>query len=220
MIELRLLGPVFAYLLETGGRLALHGSAVVVDGQAVAFLSENHGGKTSMAATWLQAGAELLTDDLLALAVGDDGDLTAFPAYPQMRMWPTEARHFWGSVDDLAPVQPGIDKRRVPVGAPGFASFHRGTAPLAAVYVLERVDHDGFHAELAPERGAHALMMLARHCFIQHSAAELGLLAPRLERFAQVLAAVPVRRLRFKADLSELRRVADVIESDLRTIGA
>ena len=91
MAELRLLGPVLSYWLERQGIPALHASAVATDKGAVAFLSVKEGGKTGLAAAFLQAGFPLLTDDVLPVEEAG-GTFLARPGYPQMRMWPDEAR--------------------------------------------------------------------------------------------------------------------------------
>jgi hypothetical protein len=108
MVELHLLGFVLAYWLERSGWPSLHASSVVVDGHAIAFLSRHGGGKTSLAATMVSRGYPLLSDDLLALTPAADGFL-ARPGYPQMRMWPEQARHFVGR-EDLEQVHPSLDE--------------------------------------------------------------------------------------------------------------
>ena len=45
----------------------LHATVVVVSGEAVAFLGESGYGKSSLAASFLDSGHQLLTDDLLIL---------------------------------------------------------------------------------------------------------------------------------------------------------
>jgi hypothetical protein len=95
LVEIRLLGPVLAYWLERAGIPALHASAVVTEGRAVAFLAANQGGKTGLAAAMMSAGARLLTDDLLPLEALGEG-FVARPGYPQMRLRPDGLAHFSG----------------------------------------------------------------------------------------------------------------------------
>jgi hypothetical protein len=143
VVELRLLGPTLALWLELHGTLALHASAVAVDGVALGFISHGKGGKTSVAATLLQHGHTLLSDDLLAVTTTPSGPV-AHPGFATMRMWPAEARHFVGGVDHLDVAHPFYEKRRVPVGA-GSGWGRTTTEPfrLAALYVLERGASDG-----------------------------------------------------------------------------
>src|SRR6201997_3695947 len=61
------LGQVLSYCLLTRGIEPLHATAMVVGDQAVAFLGDSGAGKSTLAATFLQKGYTLLTDDVLAL---------------------------------------------------------------------------------------------------------------------------------------------------------
>ena len=51
----------------------LHASAVVLDGRTIAFSAPQGTGKTSVAAHLVAGGASLLTDDVLALELSNDG---------------------------------------------------------------------------------------------------------------------------------------------------
>lgn len=71
-------GAVLAYLLVRRGHLVLHGSAVAVDGHAVAFVAPSGGGKSTMATLMCADGAALVTDDVLRVDL--DGPLAPVPA--------------------------------------------------------------------------------------------------------------------------------------------
>src|SRR5580704_10701688 len=62
-----LLGQALSFALVKGGFEPLHATAVVFEGQAVAFLGDCGFGKSTLAAAFLQAGHRLLTDDLMLL---------------------------------------------------------------------------------------------------------------------------------------------------------
>ena len=61
------IGGVIASLLALSGEPTLHGSAVAVDGKALAFLNESGMGKSSLAGILCAHGADFVTDDLLRL---------------------------------------------------------------------------------------------------------------------------------------------------------
>ena len=69
----------FAALLH--GLEVLHASAVVRDGEAVAFLGPSRSGKTSLALEFCDRGARFLADDVLAIETRD-GRLLANPGSP------------------------------------------------------------------------------------------------------------------------------------------
>jgi hypothetical protein len=211
LLELRLLGPVFCYWLERLGLPVLHASAVRLPEGAAAFLSNNHGGKTGLAAALLQAGGQLLTDDLLAVEETASGVFLARPSYPQMRMWPDEATYFLGGYEDLAIVHPDYTKRRVPVGA-GFSPL---PAPLAALYLPERQDPSRREIEIVPVSPSQAVLAVVRHSFSPYLVEAVGWQPRRLELFSRMVKAVPVRRLRYPSGFAELPRVAEALRRDL-----
>ena len=65
LVRADLLGGVFSVALHLQGLLCLHGSAVGIDGSAVAFLANKGAGKSTMATALCAAGATLITDDML-----------------------------------------------------------------------------------------------------------------------------------------------------------
>jgi hypothetical protein len=67
-------GTVTAFLLAMSGRFVLHGSAVDLDGRALAFVGASGQGKTTMAAMFCAAGTTLVTDDVLPLEFGSGPD--------------------------------------------------------------------------------------------------------------------------------------------------
>ncbi len=211
IVELRLLGPVLAFVLELRGVVTLHASAVAAGGRGAAFLATHGGGKSSLAAALLQRGASLLTDDLLALEVGD-GAVRARAGYPQMRLWPAAAEHFTGSADRWPRVHPSFGKRRVGVGPGGFGAFHAAPAPLAAILLP---DHRPGAAEVAlePLAPSEAVMALVAGSYLPRLAPAAGLGERRLGALAELVETVPVLRLRYPRGYAQLDRAAARVEA-------
>jgi hypothetical protein len=208
LLEIRFLGPVLSYWLERRGIPALHASAVEVNGRAVAFLSGNGGGKTGLAATLMQAGHSLLTDDILPVEE-IAGTFHARPGYPQMRMWPDEAAHFIERSEELPIVLPGLAKRRVPVGAGGFGTFHDSSLPLAGLYIVERRAEGP--VDILDVYPRDALIELVRHSFSPHLVEAAGLQPSRFDLFARLVRNVPVRRLVYPSGFERLPEVVEIV---------
>lgn len=203
LLELRLLGPVLSHWLERMGIPALHASAVRLGSGAVAFLARHGGGKSSLAATLMQAGASLLTDDVLPVEELGETFLGR-PGYPQMRMEPSMALHFLGTTEGLAHVCPGEStKLRVPVDA-----FCDAATPLAGLYVIERRPGP---PEILPLPRRQAVIELVRHSFSPYLVEATGLQPRRLDLFARLVRQVPVRRLCCPHGLEHLPEVAELL---------
>lgn len=215
-IELWLRGTVLAFWLEWQQRPSLHASAVVIGEQAVGFMATNKGGKSSLAATLMQRGHPLLSDDILAITRGDlPGEPPlGHPGFPQMRMWPEQAVHFVDDVDALATVHPYIEKKRVPVGGAGIAgTFCPEARPLAVLYLPERSD-DVEAIRIAPVSQTEALLMLVKESFVARLIEAARWQGRRLGTLGSIVKAVPVRRLIYPNGMDLLPAVAQAVEQD------
>lgn len=216
LVEIYLLGVAFSLWLELRGVPALHASAVAVEGRAAVFLATNHGGKSSLAASLMQVGYPLLTDDVLPVERREE-TYVARPGYPQMRMWPGQAHYFLGRYEDLEVVHPAYSKRRVPVGEGGLGAFHEEPAPLACLYLPERRDPAewGTKTEVNRISRVEALISLVGQSFIPHTVEALGLQPQRLDFFASLVSELPVRRIVYPEGYDLLPEVRHAILSDL-----
>ncbi len=216
LAEIQLLGPVLSYWLERRGIPALHASAVVVEGSAVAFLASNGGGKTALAAALMQAGHPLLTDDILPLEERR-GTFVGRPGYPQMRMWPDEAMHFMGDTRGLEAIHLGHRKRRIPVGSGGPGAFLDVASSLDCLYLPVRRADVGTRGavDIEPVGFGDAVIELVRNSFIPFLVEAVGLQPQRLSFFARLVAQVPMRRLSYPSGFDRLPKVAGAILEDV-----
>lgn len=215
-IELYLLGTVMARWLEMQGAAALHASAVIVPGGAVAFLATGRAGKSTLAATFMQLGHPLLTDDLLSVQVRQDA-VVAHPGYPQMRFWPEQATHFIDEWDALPPVHPDFSKRRAPLASTGLGNFCHTSRPLRALYLLDRQD-DAAGPEIKPLSLAAVLFSLVGHSFASRHINGPLHQQQRLDSLRPLALAVPARRLCYPSGNPYLSQVRRTILADLESL--
>lgn len=128
-------GRVLPLALHASGVLALHGSAVAVDGKALIFVGPKFSGKSTLAYALARAGAGLLTDDVAPLVPGEAALL--LPGTPSVRLWPDSAAQLAG--------RPKGGRVKVEIGAP--AGVRAGKpVPAGMVYVVAPVDSDAVEA--------------------------------------------------------------------------
>lgn len=219
LVEIHLLGVVLSLWLELRGIPALHASAAVVEGRVAAFLATNKGGKSSLAASLMQAGSPLLTDDVLPLE--REGEVVrGRPGYPQMRMWPDQAGHFRGRYEDLATVHPAYSKRRVPVGEGGLGTFCNEARPLACLYLPERRNPAewGAGVEITQLPRVEALITLVAQSFVPNTVEALGLQPQRMGVLTALVSQAPVRKISYPEGYQHLPRVRKAILDDLITL--
>jgi hypothetical protein len=112
--QVYMLGQALSFALVKQCFEPLHATAVVVDGRAVAFLGDNAFGKSSLAACFLEAGHQLLTDDLLVVRPGPDG-VVAYPGPPRIKLFRAVARRFLGDAGHHGGMNAETDKLIVPI---------------------------------------------------------------------------------------------------------
>lgn len=212
LIEIHLLGIVSTFVLESRGTLALHASAAVVPSGAVAFLANNKGGKTSLAASFVQAGDALLTDDVLAVRIDGEQAIGA-SGYPCMRMWPEHAEVLLGRGKEFDRVRPDTEKRRIPLHTVGPGGFCVESRPIAAFFVPER--HNDPDAAITVDRipGAEAFKIILGNGYIATMAEDAGISGNRFTTIAQLVRIVPVYRLRYPNGREYLPLVREAIMS-------
>lgn len=209
--ETYLLGHVLSYALIKQGVEPLHATTVVIDGVAAAFLGASGQGKSTLAASFVAAGHQVLTDDLLVIReVG--GVLCGLPGPPRLKLFPQIARRFLASQASTARMNPDTEKLIVPLEDD---QVRLSPTPVHAFIVLDECGSDSAGIRLSCLSGRDAVLQLLRSTF------NTRLVTPeRLRR--QFLAArdwaarIGVRRLEYPRDLADIGRVQESIVADVR----
>jgi hypothetical protein len=143
-----LLGPILAFVLRLRGMLAMHASAVEMDGGAVLISGPSGAGKSTTAAAFALNGWPVLTDDL-AVVVPRGGGMEVVPSYPRVRLWDDSVRGLLGRSELLPLLTPTWEKRYLPLGA-GRGEFTRRPLPLRALFLLREREDSGRAPRIDP----------------------------------------------------------------------
>lgn len=158
-IRLYLLGTCMGAILLQRETLPLHGSALVIDGKAYAFVGDSGAGKSTLASALLSKGFSLLTDDVIAISfAGPDGNTPiVIPAYPQQKLWKE-------SIDLL-----GRDSKQYEIiyetkyAVPVASYFCPEPVPLAGIFELAKNDKE--EVSIRKYIGLERLPLLHDHTF-------------------------------------------------------
>ena len=207
--------------LERRGTPCIHANAVAAGEVAIGLIAPSRTGKTTLTAALLECGLQLMTDDMLALHC-NEGRRWVYPGWPQLRMWPDSAERFAGrELAALARVHERFDKRVVEV-APGdgsrFCAYRR---PLAQLFLLERRQASSTgkpgEDEVAIEQvspGA-AMIHLLQNGMLADACQALGVEGSRLGTLAELLHAVPLKRITYPSGAAYLPHVCELIQREL-----
>jgi hypothetical protein len=189
--------------------ISLHASAVVVEGQGVAFAGPSGRGKSTLAASFALDGCAVLTDDSL-MVDWQRRVPRAVPSYASLRLWKAAAARFLGASGILVPVAQYTSKLRA---GPRHSAirFHSAPIRVCRIYLIE------------PRRGAVRISGLSsRQAYI-----ELLKVTFRLDPFdraasrrevvalAALAEQVGVASLRVPSGLHALAEVHRAIRADL-----
>lgn len=196
-------------------RNGLHGSAVMIEGGAVAFVGETGRGKSTLAASFASAGHPVITDDCLMLEHGRDG-LRAVPTYPSLRLWEDAADTLGRPLGRRQQVAEYSPKLRFSARWSRTIPFCVDPVPLRCVYVLDR---------LAARRPVEIERLSQREAFIQLIRFGFRLdpqhparLLREMDRVADLARLVPVCRLRMPWHLQALPSVRHAVMSDVQKV--
>lgn len=160
-LEHLLLNQVFPLAQSLHGELVFHGSAVSLNGGAVAFLGHSGHGKSTLAASFASAGQAFLTDDGLKLEKRADGYWVE-PSHPSIRLW-SDSRE--ALIHDGAVLSPPVQyTHKSRVLSDEQLSACREPLPLRQVYFLGEGEAAGVVIE--PMSPREALMGLVNHSFM------------------------------------------------------
>jgi len=207
-----MLGQALSFALVKQGFEPLHATVVVVDDRAVALLGENGSGKSSLAASFVEAGWRLLTDDLL-LVREHSGRLLAYPGPARIKLFPQIAGRFLGAVAERVPMNPDTQKLILPIGDDRSCTE---PAPLDAIYSLApprdvgRNDPVSIDA-LSPRA---AFVELVRSTF-NRRLVDADRLTRQFETATNLTRLVSIKKIRYPRRLERLPEVRDLIVADL-----
>jgi hypothetical protein len=207
LVRAIILGPAIAIALEAAGFLCLHGSAVVIDGRAVAFIGPKHHGKSTLAAALVAAGARLIGDDLLAVAPGPPAVMR--PGVPSLRLWKDSVSVL--EAHDLSGTRlPGV--KTTIVGLDEQLRSSQG-ANVAAVYLLAPIapNANDCAAWRTPLSRSAATIALSQQAKLADGLIGLAAAGERLRAAGAVAGTVPVWTLCAVRDFARLDRLVERI---------
>lgn len=151
-IQSAIYGPIFSILLRQRGLLVLHGSCIVIENFAIAFLGASRAGKSTLAEAFYQKKFPVVTDDVLAIHF-NSANPQVVPSIPRIKLWPDSALACGHQLKQLPSIYPESDKR--------YHSTHNTSrdVPLAGIYILSQ----GPQLRIDPLKARQGFLNLVKH---------------------------------------------------------
>jgi hypothetical protein len=213
-VRVVLLGRVMAFLFRQRGWLPLHASGVVVGNECVLFLGAAGAGKSTTAAAFHMSGHLVVTDDVGAVRITDEGRCLVQSAWSCVRLR-EDARAVLADHSPSTGLQ--AEKYRYDLnnalnGVVALGELY----PVRCAYVVEYGDT----ARVEPIATLQATAQLSRHSFVRHRIMERDALRRHLLDCCAVASLIPVRRLARPRSLDELAAVVRLVEEDVALMAA
>jgi len=202
------LGPVLGLLLRLRGVTCLHGSAVAIDGRAVAFVGSEGAGKSTTAAALAQKGYAVISDDIVAL-VQRDGSFFVHPAYPYLCLWPDSVTMVYGPDKRLPSFSANWDKRLLSLEG-NQLRFEEQFLPLGAIFVLGQRSSESGAPFLEHPTPSDSLLSMVTNSY-GTNLLDKDMRAREFAMFGRILEAVPIRRLRPHEDPTRIDHLCKLI---------
>lgn len=215
-LQTYLLGQVISMALVKQGVEPLHATAVVVDGQAVAFLGNTGYGKSTLGAAFMRAGFAVLTDDLLVI-VKSRGQFMAQPGPARIKLFPESAEALLPEPISGATMNPDTPKLILPLDERQAWS---NSAPIRTLYLLSEPNAESPSYEIEirrPSRRA-ACIALVKNTFntvIQGPDRQ----ARQFNTATELAAGLDIKSLTYARDLGRISQVVDAVLADVRRTG-
>ena len=211
LVRLPLLSMAFAILLHQRGFLVMHGSAVAINNDVVAFTAGSGWGKSTMAATLYARGHQLMADDLMAVDVSNMASPMVYSGFPQMKLWPQSAAFSLGDDPETLPrLIAGYEKRARKI----TARFSQKPLPLRQIYVISA----GSVPEIKPLQPQEAMLQVMSHSYIAIAAKPLIQGVGGSSHFRQctsLINSVRMYSLKRPSSLELLPAIAQMVEENL-----
>jgi hypothetical protein len=209
-IRLYVLGSCMGAILMQRRILPLHGSAVVIDNKAYAFIGDSGHGKSTLASAFILRGFQLLTDDVIAVTLDIHNIPYVTPAYPQQKLWQESLDTFGMNSDQFRPVFDRETKYAIPVAS----HFSADTLPLAGIFELIKTDCS--HATIRAIEKLERLPLLYRHTYRNFYLPKSGLTPWHFDTTARMSGNIDIYQLQRPLIESTVHQLTEMVLSSIR----
>lgn len=188
-VRLYVLGTCMGAILMQRKILPLHGSAIVINDKAYAFVGHSGHGKSTLASAFLQQGYQLLTDDVIAITLDHRHMPYVTPAYPQQKLWQESLDVFGMNSNQFRPLFDRETKFAIPVES----HFSTDTLPLAGIFELIKADCG--QVSIRAVEKLERLPLLYRHTYRKSLLLDSGLTKWHFDVTARISSSTPIHQL-------------------------
>lgn len=179
IVNLFILGACLSVIFFQRNVITFHGSGLNVMGKGIIITGESGSGKSTLSKALLEAGAYLLTDDLIVIDVKDN-EARIKPGYPRQKLWADSANYFNISIEMLNRTDNEADKYYIPVN-----NFQHESQTLSAIFLIRPCDEE--HVTIKKVKGIQKLILVFENAYIFPIAEWFGVSKSFFELYSKLL---------------------------------
>lgn len=211
-IEHLFLDQVMPRLLSSAGKLVLHGAVVAGSDAVIALVGESGRGKSTLAASFWQAGYAVLSDDCVVLHETGAG-YRVTPSYPGVRLWPDAAVSLLSAAGMALPTVSEYNRKVRWAGSSGPADPAPAALLKAVVLLAPPDDRPDAPVLLTRVTGCSVMLALLGNMFRLESAHTV--MAEEFDRLTKFISTVVFYRLSYPRAYTQLPHVLQTIQATL-----
>ncbi|MBN2613955.1 MAG: hypothetical protein JXB00_20525 [Bacteroidales bacterium] len=182
-----ILGTVFGALLHQRRLLPLHGSAVLYQEKGIVFSGNSGAGKSTIAAAFLEKGAQLLADDISLIGFNNN-EAQVIPAFPGMKIWEDSLKVLGKKPDKYNPIRKNLKKYLYPV-----ETFHTKEAAISHIFIIGTHNLETF--EIAGLQGIEKFNALKNNTYFFRGMNKTGILEKHFQLCNMLAPKVKITRI-------------------------
>lgn len=209
-----LLGTAFSILLYQRRRLALHASAVAVNGRSILFCGNSGMGKSTLSAALCQAGCDFVNDDLCAVDFDAQNRPEVRPDGRRLKLWKDTLDHLGMAAQPRDLIRSKLHKYYV--DPPRVTDFN-APLPIAAIYVLREFRPSltkGIESLSLADSAQVLSAQIYRHRLVQ----AFGLEADHFVFTASIVAHARIFWLTYPRNLNQLGGLVELLKDHWRSL--
>lgn len=208
-IRVYVLGSCLGAILHQRRYLVLHASAVAYAGKAFLITGYSGAGKSTTANALRLSGLPMLTDDVCPIKA-IDGQLLAYPGYPQSKLWEDALEKLDVAYDNLPFVQQAYSKRKLTI----IQDFVKEPLPVAGVYLIQPNEKELLHLE--PVEGINKFELIMEMTYRPFLIKDMGGQADHFRLAGRVAQAIPIKKIR-RPKTDCIAEIVSLIREDIKT---
>lgn len=183
-----ILGTCLAAILLQRKIIPLHGSSININGKAYAFIGHSGVGKSTLAAAFIKKGYNLLSDDVIAVSVTNEGIPYVIPSFPNQKLWEDSLTEFGMKSEHYFPLLK--NKKSTKYGVKVEEHFTSEILPLSGIFELKKTNDEKINLE--PINGLLKLRTLFKHTFRNWFIEPMGLAEWHFKQSTNIINRIPL----------------------------